>query len=149
VVGRRGLLVGGGAALLAVGCGKDREISPPPATEPALLRSLAAERALGAAMAGEKMPALAQRSRARATQLAAALSARGARPHDAPDTATGGDALGRGQAALEAYVALLPALGRGDRGLGADLLTGAAGDVALMASARGAPPVDAFPGTPS
>jgi len=152
VVTRRAVVLGGGAALLAAGCGKDEVLSPPPA-EPALLRALAAERALGASMAALDQPRLAQRSRERATRLAAELSELGARPHDAPapearaDIAAG---LRRGHAALEAYVAALPALvTRSRRGLGADLLAGAAGDVALLGNAFGTPPADPFPGTPS
>ncbi|HET8758800.1 MAG TPA: hypothetical protein VFM58_22480, partial [Solirubrobacteraceae bacterium] len=77
----------------------------------------------------------------------------GARPHDAPapeghaDIAAG---LRRGHAALEAYVAALPALvTRARRELGADLLAEAAGDVALLGNAFGSPPQDPFPGTPS
>jgi hypothetical protein len=125
----------------------------PPAATPALLRSLAAERALGASMAALDQPRLARRARERATRLAAELSELGARPHDAPaaearaDVAAG---LRRGHAALEAYVAALPALvPRERRRLGADLLAEAAGDVALLGKAFGAPPVDPFPGTPS
>jgi hypothetical protein len=152
VVNRRTLVLGGGAALLAAGCGKDFVVAPPPA-EPALLRALAAERALGATMAALDKPRLAARSRERATRLAAELSSLGARPHDAPapeaqaDVAAG---LRRGHAALEAYVAALPSLdGREQRGLGADLLAGAAGDVALLGNAFGIPADDPFPGTPA
>ena len=150
MVNRRALVLGGGAALLAAGCGKDIVVAPPPA-EPALLRSLAAERALGTTMAALDKPRLAQRSRERATQLAAALSELGARPHDAPapeaqaDLAAG---LRRSRAALEAYVAALPSLHGSGRELGADLLAQAAGDVALLASSFGFVPDDPFPGTP-
>ena len=152
MVNRRALVLGGGAALLAAGCGKDRVLEPPPA-EPALLRSLAAERALGGTMAALAKPRLAQRSRERATRLAAELSKLGARPHDAPapdaraDIAAG---LRRGHAVLEAYVAALPAFVTGARReLGADLLTEAAGDVALLGNAFGSPPQDPFPGAPT
>jgi hypothetical protein len=152
VVSRRAVVLGGGAALLAAGCGKDVVREPPPA-EPALRRSLAAERALGASMAALDQPHLAQRSRERATRVAAALSELGARPHDAPapeaqaDIATG---LRRGHAVLEAYVAALPAfVTRARRELGADLLAEAAGDVALLGNAFGTPPTDPFPGTPT
>jgi hypothetical protein len=152
VVNRRTLVLGGGAALLAAGCGKDLVPEPPPA-EPALRRSLAAERALGATMAALDTPRLAERSRARSTKLAAALSELGARPHDVPapeaqaDIAAG---LRRSRAALEAYVAALPALVTRDlRELGADLLAEAAGDVALLGNAFGTPPHDPFPGTPA
>jgi hypothetical protein len=152
VVSRRALVLGGGAALLAAGCGKDHVREPPPA-EPALRRSLAAERALGASMAALDTLRLAQRSRARATRLAAALSELGARPHDVPAAEADADvaaALRRSHALLEAYVAALPALvERDQRELGADLLAEAAGDVALLGSAFGAPPVDPFPGTPA
>jgi hypothetical protein len=152
VVRRRTLVLGGGAALLAAGCGKDIVVAAPPA-EPVLLRALAAERALGATMAALDKPVLAARSRERSTKLAAELSSLGARPHDAPaaeakpEIAAG---LRRGRAALEAYVAALPSLeGREQRGLGADLLAGAAGDVALLGSSFGVVPHDPFPGTPS
>ena len=110
MVGRRTLLVGGGAALVAAGCGRDEVLTPPP-PEPALLRSLAAERALGATMAALEEPHLAERSRERAQRLAAALSELGARPHDAPAPAARADiaaALRRSHALLEAYVAALP-----------------------------------------
>jgi hypothetical protein len=150
VVGRRALLLGGGAAILAAGCGKDVPTAPP-AAEPALLRSLTAERALGAAMATLEMRLLSQRSRERSQKLASTLSERGGDPHEAPDVTGGGDeAVPRGRRALEAYVSLLPTLqGRDERAFGADLLAQAAADVALMGQALGTPPDDAFPGTPS
>jgi hypothetical protein len=159
VVSRRALVVGGGAALLAVGCGKDQVYAPPP-TESALRRSLAAERALGATIValeprGDRalLRWLAGRSQRRAGTLAAALSELGARPHDVPAPAARADiaaGLRRSHAVLEAYVAALPALGgRARRELGADLLAEAAGDVALLANAFGTPPDDAFPGTPT
>ena len=151
MVDRRTLLLGGGAALLAAGCGKDVVAAPPPAA-PALLRSLSAERALGATMAAFDEARLAARSRERSQRLASALSELGARPHDAPapeaqrDTAA---AIRRGHAALEAYVAALPALtGHEQRELGADLLAQAAGDVALFGKSYGIVPDDPFPGTP-
>jgi hypothetical protein len=104
-------------------------------------------------MAALDQPRLARRSRERSTRLAAELSSLGARPHDVPapdadaDVAAG---LRRGHAALEAYVAALPALvTRSRRELGTDLLAGAAGDVALLGKAFGAPPEDPFPGTPT
>jgi hypothetical protein len=144
--------MGGGAALLAVGCGKDEVVEPPP-PEPALLRSLAAERRLGATMAALHRPRLAQRSRERAQKLASALSELGARPHDAPAAEARADiaaGLRDGRAALVAYVTALPALTRRDqRELGADLLAEAAGDVALLGSSFGVVPDDPFPGTPS
>ena len=150
MVGRRALLLGGGAAILAAGCGKDERVSPP-APEPALLRSLAAERALGAAMATLEMRLLSARSRERSEKLASALSERGRDPHEALDvTGAGNEALPRGRRALEAYVALLPRLqGRDERSFGADLLAQAAADVALMGYALGTPPDDPFPGTPT
>jgi hypothetical protein len=159
VVRRRALLLGGGATLLAAGCGKDERVAPPPAGA-ALLHSLAAERALGATIAAlapradrALMRRLADRSRGRAGILAAAISAQGGRPHDAPAPEGGGDrdeALRRGRAALEAYVTALPSLsGREQRALGVDLVAQAAADVALLGDAIGSPPDDPFPGTPS
>jgi hypothetical protein len=146
VVGRRALLLGGGAAIVAAGCGKDVSTAPPP-PEPALLGALAAERSLGVALSALELRGLAARSRARATKLAAALSERGARPHDAPAPSDAAP-LPAGHDALVAYVTLLPRLGR-DRAFGVDLLTEAAGDVALMGAAVGHPPDDSFPGTPT
>jgi hypothetical protein len=151
VVDRRALLLGGGAALLATGCGKDRALEPPPA-ESALLRALAAERALGASMSAADRRALAGRSRRRAGILAATLSELGARPHDAPAPEGSSDRAGareRGQAALAAYVTALPSLtGRDQRELGTDLLVDAAGGVALFETSLGLLPDDPFPGTP-
>jgi hypothetical protein len=146
VVRRRALLLGGGAAIVAAGCGKDIRTEPPP-PGPALLRALAAERALGTALSTLELRGLAARSRARATKLAAELSERGARPHDAPAPADAAP-LPAGHDALVAYVTLLPTLDR-DRALAVDLLTEAAGDVALMGAAVGHPPDDPFPGTPT
>jgi hypothetical protein len=151
VVGRRALLAAGGAAVLAAGCGKD-DTGPPSASE-ALLRSLAAERALAASLAALGMHRLAARSRRRATRLAAAVSATGGRPHDAPARAADGgerrEAQRRGRAVLEAHVTALPSLtDHALRGLGGDVLAGAAGDVALLDRALAVPPDDPFPGTP-
>ena len=104
-------------------------------------------------MAALDKPRLAQRSRERATQLAAALSELGARPHDAPapeaqaDIAAG---LRRSRAALEAYVAALPSLHGSERASSAPTCSRqAAGDVALLASSFGIVPDDPFPGTPT
>jgi hypothetical protein len=152
VVDRRALLLGGGAALLATGCGKDTVTEPPP-PETVLLAALAAERALGAAMSDADRRALAVRSGRRAGILAAQLSSLGARPHDAPapeGSTDRAEALQRGHAALTAYVTALPSLTRRDRReLGADLLAEAAGDVALFDAGLGAIPDDPFPGTPT
>ncbi|HEX5617158.1 MAG TPA: hypothetical protein VFX51_01985 [Solirubrobacteraceae bacterium] len=159
MVTRRAVVLGGGAALLATGCGKDLVREPPPAA-PALRRSLAAERSLGASLValqerGDRalLRRLATRSRRRSDTLAAALSELGARPHEVGELEARADiaaGLRRGHAALEAYVAALPALvTRARREVGADLLAEAAGDVALLGNAFGSPPSDPFPGTPA
>jgi hypothetical protein len=138
VVSRRALLAGG-AVLVLGGCGEDEE---PPASD-AVLAALAAERAFGAAASGS--PRIAERSRERSQQLAAALSEAGGRPHDAPAPSDGGgDPIQLGRAALTAHIAALPEL---DRRLGADLVTGAAADVAVLGDARGRHAVDPFPGS--
>jgi len=137
VVTRRALLVGG-AALLA-GCGKDDAAAPPPRPEDALLRELAAERALEAALDD---PRLAARSRERARRLAAAIAERGGRPHDAPPAQESGDPVARARAALAAHVAALPDLGD-LRGLGSDMVEESAADLEVL----GGPAGDAFPGT--
>jgi hypothetical protein len=59
------------------------------------------------------------------------------------------EAVARGQAAIVAHVVALPSLaGRELRELGAELVTGAAGDTALLSDALGIPVEEAFPGTP-
>jgi hypothetical protein len=93
------------------------------------------------------------RARARAARLAAAVAAEGGRPHDAPqppaERVPPEEAVARGQAAIVAHVVALPSLaGRELRELGAELVTGAAGDTALLSDALGIPVEEAFPGTP-
>jgi hypothetical protein len=150
VVSRRAVLLGGGAALLASGCGKDLQTGPPPAVQ-ALLQSLGAERALAHDLDGSRGLKERIRLRAldRARRLASAVSAAGGGPHDvrAPDTAPDASAApGRAQAALEAHVAALPSLTGSNRSLGTDLVAECAADAALL----GAPGTGtAFPGTPT
>jgi hypothetical protein len=142
VVTRRGLLAAGALAALA-GCGEeDRQEAAVARPADVLLASLAAERAFGAA-AGSS-PRIAARSRERAGALAAAVSAEGGRPHDAPAPAGGGgDPIALGRAALEAHIAALPSLeGRELRRLGAAVVVGAATDLAVL----GAEP-EPFPGS--
>jgi hypothetical protein len=161
VVTRRVLLAGGAAALLA-GCGEEDETVARPAD--ALLRQLAAERALAAATgelprgapraAADTVREVSERSQARTQELAAALSAEGARPHDAPqppaERVDAREAIARAQTAIVAHVVALPSLaGRELRLLGADLVAGAAADTALLSDALGLPVEDAFPGTPA
>jgi hypothetical protein len=151
VVTRRVLLAGGAAALLA-GCGEEEQVAAAPAD--VMLRQLAAERELAAAIVpGTVARGVSARARARAARLAAAVAAEGGRPHDAPqppdERVSPEEAVARGQAAIVAHVVALPSLaGRELRELGADLLTGAAGDTALLSDALGIPVQDAFPGTP-
>lgn len=136
---RRALLAGGAVALLA-GCGEEDEPAAPRPAE-VLLRSLAAERALAAA--GPRT--VARRARARAQRLASAVAEQGGRPHDAPAAADGrGDAVAAARTALVAHVESLPALGRDLRALGAELIVGAAADLAVLTREA-----EAFPGTPA
>jgi hypothetical protein len=153
VTRRRTLLAAGAAGAVAVlaGCGEDEE---PPRAADVLLRSLAAERALAAATStGRRMVRrVSSRARERAERLAAAVSAEGGRPHDAPEPASGGvspdELVARGRAALAAHVAALPSLeGRELRTLAADLVSGAAADVAILGQELGVPVADPFPGT--
>jgi hypothetical protein len=142
VVTRRRLLAAGAVAVLA-GCGEEE--GPAPASE-VLLRSLAAERALAAATTGGgRMRArVAERARERAQRIASALSAEGGRPHDVPAGGGGGDPVELGRAAVAAHIAALPSLaGPERRRLGADLVAGAAADVAVL----GEHGLDAFPGS--
>jgi hypothetical protein len=142
-VTRRSLMAAGALAVLA-GCAKEDE-EPAAMPADALLPSRAAERAFGAAVSSRR---IAVRSRERAGQIAAAISAAGGRPHDAPAPAGGGDAVELGRAALVAHVTVLPALeGRELRGLGAELVAGAAADVAVLEDELGEPAVDPFPGS--
>jgi hypothetical protein len=141
VVSRRTLLLGG-VVLVAGGCGEDEA----PSASSALLASLAAERAFGAAATAS--PRIAVRSRERADALAAAVSEAGGRPHDAPAPSDGsGDPVEIGRAAIAAHIAALPALDRRARRLGADLVAGAATDVAVLGDERGEQAADAFPGS--
>ena len=143
MVTRRALVAAGALAVLA-GCGKEDE-EPAATPADALLPSLAAERAFGASVTLRRIAA---RSRERAEQIAAAISAAGGRPHDAPAPAGDGDAVELGRAALVAHVAVLPALeGRELRGLGAELVAGAAADVAVLGDELGEQAVDPFPGS--
>jgi hypothetical protein len=157
VVTRRLLLAGGAVALLA-GCGEEEDVLP--SASDALLRQLAAERAL-AAVTPTGVPGLAEataqevsrRARDRAARLAAAVSAEGGRPHDAPEPPAERvppeEAVARAQAAIVAHVAALPSLtGRELRELGAGMVTGAAADTALLSDALGIPVEEPFPGTP-
>jgi hypothetical protein len=161
VVTRRVLLAGGAAALLA-GCGEEEEVVAAPAD--ALLRQLAAERALVAATgelprgappaAADTVRLVSAEAAERARKLAAAVSAEGGRPHDAPQPAAervdAGEALSRAEAAIVAHVVALPSLaGRELRLLGADMVAGAAAGTARLSDAFGTPVHDAFPGTPT
>jgi hypothetical protein len=144
-------------ALLA-GCGEEEDVTPP--ASDALLRQLAAERALAAAtptgMSDEvaaEAAEIATRARDRAAKLATALSAEGGRPHDAPqppdERVSPEEAVGRAQAVVVAHVVALPSLGgRELRQLGAEMVIGAAADTALLSDALGMPVEDSFPGTP-
>jgi hypothetical protein len=160
VVSRRALLAGGAVALLA-GCGEEEQVVARPAD--ALLRQLAAERALAAATgslprgaprsAVHTVAEISTRARDRAAKLAAAVAAEGGRPHDAPappdERVAAGDAVARAEAAIVAHVVALPSLpGRELRKLGAEMVTGAAADTALLSDALRMPVEDAFPGTP-
>ena len=160
MVTRRSLLAGGAIVLLS-GCGEEEHVVAAPAD--ALLRQLAAERALAAATArpprGTSGPAadtvreISARARDRAARLAAAVSDEGGRPHDAPqppdERVSPGEAVSRAQAAIVAHVVALPSIaGRDLRRLGAELVTGAAADAALLSDALGIPVDDPFPGTP-
>ena len=157
MVTRRALLAGGALALLA-GCGEEEEVVAAPAD--AMLRQLAAERELAAAMpigvsgdAADTAREVSARARDRAERLAAAVAAEGGRPHDAPqppdERVPPEEAVARGQAAIVAHVVAMPSLaGRELRELGAELVAGAAGDTALLSDALGIPVEDPFPGTP-
>jgi hypothetical protein len=146
VVGRRALLLGGGAALLAAGCGKDETVAPTPATQ-VMLRQLTAERTLANDLQNEAgiKGQISDRAGARADKLASAIAAHGGNPHDAPEG--GGDpsaAAQHARAALEAHVAALPSLTGDLRTMGAGFVDESAADAALLGS-----PVEAFPGTPA
>jgi hypothetical protein len=158
VVSRRALLAGGALALLA-GCGEEDEVDAAPAD--ALLRQLAAESALAAATA--ELPSGAPRSAAKVvrevharargraqTLLDVARAERGDPPAAPPDARVAAeDAVTRAQAAIVAHVVALPSLaGRELRALGAEMVTGAAADAALLGDALGVPVHDPFPGTP-
>ena len=138
MVTRRSALLAG--VVLFAGCGKedadDAPPDPPPASE-ALLPALAAMRTAAAASEG----AIARRSRARATEIAALVSASGGRPHDAPAPQAGGDAAAAQRAALEALIAALPSLADA-RAEASTLIAGTAADLARL---TGEP--EAFPGS--
>ena len=127
---RRGLLAAGAFAVLA-GCGEEDEVASP---ADALLASLAAERAFGAAVESRRIAA---RSRERAGQIEAAISAEGGRPHDASaPSGGGGDPVVLGRAALAAHIGALPVLGARElRRLAAGLVAGAAADLAVLGDA--------------
>jgi hypothetical protein len=161
VVTRRWFLAGGAVALL-VGCGEEDDVVAAPAD--AMLRQLAAERALAAATgelpsgaprtAEATVRKVSERSRERARKLASAVAAEGGRPHDAPqpseERVDAREAVARAQAAIVAHVVALPSLaGRELRRLGGDLVTGAATDTAVLSDALGIPVEDPFPGTPT
>jgi hypothetical protein len=161
VVTRRALLAGGAVALLA-GCGEEENVVAAPSD--ALLRQLAAERALVAATgelprgappaAANTVRLVSVKAAERARKLAAAVSAEGGRPHDAPqpaaERADAQEALARAEAAIVAHVAALPSFaGRELRRLGGDLVAGAAADTAVLSDALGMPVADPFPGTPA
>lgn len=147
---RRALLVAGGATLFAAGCGVDDEPEEPTGSPiSAMLRELAAERALAADLRSARGLAgrIGDRAAERATRLAAAISHAGGRPHDAADPSAGEPALASRHAreALEAHIAALPSLSGPLRRMGADLVAGAAADAGLLGATNG----DAFPGTPA
>jgi hypothetical protein len=139
VVSRRLFLAGGAVALLA-GCGEEDEPAAAPRPAEVLLRSLAAERALSAAASRR----VAARSRERARRLASAVSEQGGRPHDAPARADGGDDAAAARAALVAHVESLPRLAGDLRELVAEMIVGAAADLAVLTREA-----EAFPGTPA
>jgi hypothetical protein len=149
VVTRRALLLAGGATLLAAGCGKDDEPeSPAVSATSAMLRELAAERALAGDLQGADGLAgrIGDRAAARATRLAAAISSAGGRPHEAGEPS--GDlslASRHAREALEAHVAALPSLTGSLRKMGADLVAESAADAGLLGATSGT----AFPGTPA
>jgi hypothetical protein len=148
VVTRRALLLAGGATLLAAGCGKDEPESWPVSPTSAMLRELAAERALAADLRGADGLAgrIGDRAAARATRLAAAISAAGGRPHEAGEPAGDRSRASRhARRALEAHVAALPSLTGSLRRMGADLVVESAADAGLLGATVG----DAFPGTPA
>jgi hypothetical protein len=149
LVTRRAVFAAGAVAVLA-GCGEEDGEAPARPVD-ALLPSLAAERALAAATADGRslVERVSARARERARMLAAAVSAEGGRPHDAPAPAAGsGDPVARGQAARAAHIAGLPRLGSRElRRLGAELVAGAAADVAVLGDTLGEQAVEAFPGS--
>lgn len=136
---RRALLAGGAVALLA-GCGEEDDGPAAPRPAEVLLRSLAAERALSAAASRR----VAARSRERARRLASAVSEQGGRPHDAPAQADNGDDAAAARAALVAHVESLPRLSGDLRALAAEMIVGAAADLAVLTREA-----EAFPGTPA
>jgi len=141
-VSRRALLAGGAVALL-VGCGEDDDTGAPAPASVVMAGELRAERAFEAALLrlSEPLgPRLAARAAARARTLEqAGATADGAAP-------ASGAPLELGRAVLVAHVGALPS--PVERSLVTELITGAATDVAVLASALGEPLDDPFPGTP-
>jgi hypothetical protein len=152
---RRGLLLAGGATILA-GCGKEKVADAPPATE-VLRRVVDAESALALAartqVSSERalLRRIAQRADSRAGRVIAVLHQLVGRGAEAPERDEPvGDPLERGRAALETNVASLPSLSDRDlRELGAFLVEECAADLALLEAVLGPVSGDAFPGTPA
>lgn len=153
------MLAGGALALLA-GCGEEEEVVATPAD--ALARQLDAEWALADATGTlpEGAPRSAAgvvrevhaRAQARAKKVAAAAPAKSGPPTyeiKPVKRVDATEAVAHAQAAIVAHVAALPSLaGRDLRALGAEMVTGAAADAALLGDALGVPVDDPFPGTP-
>jgi hypothetical protein len=150
VVTRRGLLVAGGAVLLA-GCGKPESTAIAPGD--AVRRSLAAEQAVVAAYDGLDGPgvaALTSRARARAESLQSALGdSGGTSPAPAAAPSLEG-ALEAERRALQAHVAGVGATtDRQVRALLASAITDTAQSEARLAQLLGRDPlVNPFPGEP-
>jgi hypothetical protein len=158
VVTRRALL--GGAVVLLAGCGEEEDDTP--TASEALLRQFAAESELAGATSSlptgaprSAAPALREisaRAKQRAETVGAAAAAAGAPATLEAELAERVDAAGAvalAQAAIVAHVTALPSLtGRELRQLGAEMVTGAAADTALLSDALRIPVADAFPGTP-
>jgi hypothetical protein len=160
---RRRFLVAAGAALVA-GCGKDLEPPVPPAAVDALMRQLAAERALMGALIlapasaprGDRalVRRLSERSRDRVRRLAVAVRAEGGGLYGVPPrlevTENPAIALERARAAVAAHVEAMPSMrGLGLRRLGAQLVTDSAADLALLGAVFGSGSAEAFPGMPA
>ena len=152
---RRGLLLAGGATILA-GCGKDQVAGPPPAAE-VLRRAARAENALALAARTQASPdrpllrRIAQRAEGRAGLIGGALLGLSGSGGDGPERDEPvGHPLERGRAALETSIAALPSLsGRYLRDIGTHLVEGSAADLALLEAVFGPVSGNAFPGTPA